>query len=620
MVEQPAPAGSPGQARPRSPSKVRRLAENWHSAPIIEDDGPRPHPLLSEDHLAAVAKRPEPPKPVTDDDDSTHPLLDASRDTLVTEVSNETQPLEPEIVVVSAPPDIVNISISGESLRADTPEPDEAEPPPPPPPLVFESPERPVPPAVAPVAPPPRVPRAMSEQRDRSSDFEPLRFLGKGTFGAVVLVRRRSRLDAPGEGRRYAMKVLLKRKLGEKSRREMAMVEREILRSVRHPFLVSLACSFQSKTRLYLVTPYFCGGDLDARLKERKQLVAGEVRAHIARLSLAVDFLHRSGVIHRDIKGANVLLDAGGRAHLADFGLAAYCDDASRGRKLSFAGTLDYMAPELFLKSVRTYDGSVDYWSLGVLAYQCLVGVTPFHGKTARELFTNILKSEPDMEPVLEDARDGVRALLAKNPQERDRLHSMRRRPFFGEAIQVWRRVADADDPLAQSTIPDPATPEQAVPDRDFDRYLSHDGERQPDLRADLFAGYAYRAPDQRGDATSPMILRPPPRRKHPLLDQASMTSDGSSFVSVTVSRDSRDSLSLSASGSGVSSRSGSNSLSSSASDRSVKRGHRRTTSRAMGSIIAMSRTASLKIKNAAKAAKKTMSVRRSRDKSPAPL
>ena len=72
MVEQPAPAGSPGQARPRSPSKVRRLAENWHSAPIIEDDTPHPHPLLNEDHLAAVAKQPEPPKPVTDDDDSTH--------------------------------------------------------------------------------------------------------------------------------------------------------------------------------------------------------------------------------------------------------------------------------------------------------------------------------------------------------------------------------------------------------------------------------------------------------------------------------------------------------------------------------------------------------------------
>ena len=116
------------------------------------------------------------------------------------------------------------------------------------------------------------------------------------------------------------------------------------------------------------------------------------MRAHIARLSLAVDFLHRSGVIHRDIKGANVLLDAGGRAHLADFGLAAYCDDASRGRKLSFAGTLDYMAPELFLKSVRTYDGSVDYWSLGVLAYQCLVGVTPFHGEDGPRVVYKYLK------------------------------------------------------------------------------------------------------------------------------------------------------------------------------------------------------------------------------------
>ena len=153
-------AGARREPRPGAapePSKVRRLAENWHSAPIIEDNE-QPHPLLSEDHLAAVAKRPEPPKPVTDDDDSTHPLLDASRDTLASRVSSETQsaPPEPEIVVVSAPPDIVNISISGESLSADTPEPDEAEPPPPPPPppLVFESPERPVPPAVAPVAPP----------------------------------------------------------------------------------------------------------------------------------------------------------------------------------------------------------------------------------------------------------------------------------------------------------------------------------------------------------------------------------------------------------------------------------------------------------------------------------
>ena len=132
----------------------------------------------------------------------------------------------------------------------------------------------------------------------------------------------------------------------------------------------------------------------------------------------------------------------------------------------------------------------------------------------------------------------------------------MRRRPFFGEAIQVSGSAwLDADDPLAQSTIPDPATPEQAVPDRDFDRYLSHDGERQPDLRADLFAGYAYRAPDQRGDATSPMILAPAAAA------EASLTRPGVDDLGRLVLRE-RDRvarlarlLSLSASGSGVSSR-----------------------------------------------------------------
>lgn len=557
MTEATGTTGSPGQAAPRPPvTKVRRLAENW------------------------------PPKPHTNDDAAAHPLLAASG------------------ASGAAPP--VGLGFEDDGAEAPsvrvcyTPTVDDM-PPPPPPLLIPNSPPRPLPPAVQAVPPVPRVPRQMSEQRDRASDFEPLRFLGKGTFGAVVLVRRRRRVHASQEGRRYAMKIILKRSLGEKSRREMAMVEREILRTVRHPFLVSLACSFQSKTRLYLVTPYLCGGDLDARLKNRKTLTSGEVRAHIARLSLAVDFLHRSGVIHRDIKGANVLLDAGGRAHLADFGLAAYCDDAARpGRNASFAGTLDYMAPELFLKSAKTYDGAVDYWSLGVLAYQCLVGVTPFSAPSARELFTNILRKEPVMDAVLEEARDGIRALLHKKPDLRDALSQMRRRPFFGEAILVWRRVADADDPLGSVERALDSVRETKAPDRDFDRYLSHDGERPADVRPDLFAGYAYRAPDERGGgATSPMILRPPPRRKHPLLETCSQTSQSSSVVSSVAG------ISLS---SGNSHSSGGDSLSSGASDRSVKRGHRRTTSRAMGSIIALTRTfSSQRLKDGVVQAKKKM-------------
>ena len=295
------PPGAPPGAAPE-PSKVRRLAENRHSAPIIEDNerpppAPERRPPGGRGEAAGAAEARHRRRRL--DAPAARRVARYAGQRRVSSETSRGAARRPEIVVVSAPPDIVNISISGESLRADTPEPDEAEPPPPPPP----------PPLVFGVAGAARaagrrarraasaVPRAMSEQRDRSSDFEPLRF-GKGTFGAVVLVRRRSRLDAPGEGRRYAMKVLLKGSSCEKSRREMAMVEREILRTVRHPFLVSLACSFQSKTRLYssdallLWRGFRCPPEREENISSRRSA------AHIARLSLAVDFLHRSGVIH----------------------------------------------------------------------------------------------------------------------------------------------------------------------------------------------------------------------------------------------------------------------------------------------------------------------------------
>ena len=382
---------------------------------------------------------------------------------------------------------------------------------------------------------------------------------------------------------------------------------------MRHAYLVPLRCSFQSRTRLYLVTPYFGGGDLHARLRDQTRLEPGEVRTHVARLALAVAHLHASGVIHRDIKGANVLLDAAGRAHLADFGLAAYrdraeilsvdfavhfertaplfnaarmkrndartaeirryCDDAAQGRKASFAGTLDYMAPELFLKASKVYDGAVDYWSLGVLAYECLAGETPFAAPLARDLFKNILKKPPDLERVVEDARPPLAGLLCKDPAGRANLEEMKAHAFFADAIELWKRVADADDPLSEMPEDSDECVESA--NRDCERYLSQDGEPLPHRREDLYAGFSYRADDE-----------PEPRRlpPHPLLEEeASFKSSMTSSSTPSQHFSERGSSKSSSDGSRRSASSNRSSL------RSVIKGHRRTTSEAMKSIIAMS-------------------------------
>lgn len=329
-----------------------------------------------------------------------------------------------------------------------------------------------------------RSPRPMSVQADCAADFKPVRMLGQGAFGAVVLVERRRGSFA---GRRYAMKVMSKRRLAKRNQAEIARVEREVLRNARHPCLVSLRYAFQSRTRLYLVTDFYAGGSLDARLADAKApLPLPEAATHAARLALAVAHLHASGVIHRDIKPANVLLDNRGRAALADFGLAAYCDEAARGNSSTFAGTLHYMAPELFLKAARTYDGAVDLWSLGALVFEMCAGSTPFDGPSTRALFEAILHAEPDLDKVPRPARAAIAGLLEKDPRRRDTCERLRSRPFVADALDDALLVeAGAAAPAGGESEDAGAT----AP------YLSQDDEASlcAHVRGDLFRGFSYR-------------------------------------------------------------------------------------------------------------------------------
>jgi len=140
-----------------------------------------------------------------------------------------------------------------------------------------------------------------------TSDFENLRVIGKGAFGKVMLVKHIA------TGQLYAMKVMRKDKIIELNQVEHTVAEREILQSIHHPFLVSLHYAFQSTAKLYLVLDYKTGGELFFHLQRSGKFSEDRARFYTAEIALGVGHLHSLGVVYRDLKPENVLLDASGR-------------------------------------------------------------------------------------------------------------------------------------------------------------------------------------------------------------------------------------------------------------------------------------------------------------------
>lgn len=204
-------------------------------------------------------------------------------------------------------------------------------------------------------------------------DFELLRVLGQGSFGKVFLVRKLTGADA---GTLYAMKVLKKAYLKVKDRLRTKM-ERNILAAIRHPFIVKLHYAFQTEGKLYLILEFLRGGDLFTRLSKEVMFTEDDVKFYLAELALALDHLHKLGIIYRDLKPENILLDEDGHIQLTDFGLSkeSIFDDDDR-KAFSFCGTVEYMAPEVVNR--RGHGTAADWWSFGVLMYEMLTGSLPF--------------------------------------------------------------------------------------------------------------------------------------------------------------------------------------------------------------------------------------------------
>jgi len=215
-------------------------------------------------------------------------------------------------------------------------------------------------------------------------DFHLMGILGKGSFGEVFLVRQKD------SGKLLAMKVLRKEVVVGQNLVKYVMTERNVLSYVRHPFIVALTAAFQTADRLFLLLDYCPGGDMGWHLAKEKRFNEHRARIYASEILLALEELHKRNIIFRDLKPENIVFDSTGHAKLTDFGLSreGVVDTTSAG---SFCGSLAYLAPEVLKR--KGHGKAVDWYLLGVLVYEMLVGHPPFYCQNRDQLFRNILTS-----------------------------------------------------------------------------------------------------------------------------------------------------------------------------------------------------------------------------------
>ncbi|KAJ1673561.1 serine/threonine protein kinase, AGC, partial [Spiromyces aspiralis] len=275
------------------------------------------------------------------------------------------------------------------------------------------------------------------------NSFVKIKMLGRGDVGKVYLVRHKD------SGKLYAMKVLSKAEMIKRNKVKRVLAEQEILATANFPFIVTLYHSFQSDERLYFCMDYCLGGEFFRVLQSRptKSLPEEDAKFYAAEVVCALEYLHLNGFIYRDLKPENILLHETGHIMLTDFDLSKQSNPPGNPgviksssffynypsldtractaslRTNSFVGTEEYIAPEV-IKGVG-HTSAVDWWTLGVLIYEMLFGITPFKGSNRNATFRNILKMEaqfpqpPAYQAVSANCKAIIRRLLTKSERKR---------------------------------------------------------------------------------------------------------------------------------------------------------------------------------------------------------
>ena len=260
-------------------------------------------------------------------------------------------------------------------------------------------------------------------------DFQKIKLLGKGSFGEVFLVKYIK------TNKIYAMKILDKNKVIEGGQVEHTKIERDLLVNINCPFIVEIKFAFQDKENLYIITEFLQGGELFFHLHKEKRFTNDKAKFYVAEIVAAIEYLHKKKIVYRDLKPENVLISDTGHVKLTDFGLSKIFKK-SKEKAYTICGTPQYLAPEVII-SEDGYDSTVDWWSLGCVLYELLIGRAPFRICLGDSLNEDLYKKKiliPDY--VCEDAKDLITKLLVVEPKKRlgygeNGAKKIKHHPFF---------------------------------------------------------------------------------------------------------------------------------------------------------------------------------------------
>lgn len=260
-----------------------------------------------------------------------------------------------------------------------------------------------------------------------ADDFDMITVIGQGSFGKVVQVRSKK------NGQIYAMKMLNKRSIVERGEVEHTKAEKEILQTVKHPFLMCLHYSFQTPDKLYLVMDFVNGGEMFYHLQQEHTFDNLRSKFYAAEIVLGLEYLHQHGIVYRDLKPENLLLDADGHIKMTDFGLSKQGLNDPNARTKTFCGTPEYLAPEVL--QGQEYGKAVDWWSLGTLIFEMLTGLPPFYDEDVQRMYAQKMTAELEVpEHVDPNAADLIAKFLDRNPTTRlQDARSIKAHPWFSE-------------------------------------------------------------------------------------------------------------------------------------------------------------------------------------------